>query len=175
VLVIRGDLLKCFPNTTIYAVEAEEITDTATQLKKMVIKRQTPVVKFPAFKAEAGADLKFIGFELTAAAAKGTATHPGWFFVLQETPGETRFGLDISGPDSSQQNLTWDDASWDLVTGEKIAATKILPNTTITTFENKLVNAERLKAKWGKSSADMAYILYQKPVMIAIHANEMLP
>jgi hypothetical protein len=177
VLVIRGDLLKCFPNTTIYAVEAEEVPyiEGGVQLKKMVIKTKDPVIKFPVFKAEAGADLKFIGFELTAAAAKGDLTQAGWFFVVQETPGETRFGLDISGPDPSQSDLTWDDASWDLVTGKKIAVPKVLPDAKITAFENNLVHAESLKAKWGKSSADMAYILYQKPVMIAIHANEMLP
>jgi hypothetical protein len=28
--------------------------------------------------------------------------------------------------------------------------------------------------QWGSNSANMAYILYQKPAMIAIHAREML-
>jgi hypothetical protein len=39
-------------------------------------------------------------------------------------------------------------------------------------FMNQLTPAER--AQWGSHSADMAFVLYQKPVMIAIHAKEML-
>jgi hypothetical protein len=39
-------------------------------------------------------------------------------------------------------------------------------------FFNKLTAAE--KAQWGTHSADMASVLYQKPVMIAVHAKEML-
>lgn len=44
-------------------------------------------------------------------------------------------------------------------------------------FGNKGVDGLRMhnteKHRWGRTSADMAYILYQKPVMIAIHAKEM--
>ena len=167
VLVIRGDLLKCFPNTTIYAVKAES---DGTPQNKLIIKAGA-APEFPVFKAEAGADLKFIGFNLTIAEAKGDATNPGWFFVLQETPGEARFGLDISGPvlpASPGQKFTWDDASWKLVQGKNISK-----NDDVSAFTAKLDVTE--KDRWGKSSADMAYILYQNPVMIAIHAEEMLP
>ncbi|MFZ3165987.1 MAG: hypothetical protein WA130_00115 [Candidatus Methanoperedens sp.] len=177
VLVIRGDLLKCFPNTTIYAAEAYEETEEGRTKKLSIRPGSKP--KFPAFKVEAGADLKFIGFDLTVAEAKGDATNPGWFFVLQETPGEARFGLGISGPvlppTSPEQKFTWDDASWDLVSGKKIS----MIEKTVTIFEKCLNSTEKndngtLKRKWGRTSADMAYILYQKPVMIAIHAREML-
>ena len=174
VLVIRGDLLKCFPNTTIYAAQASE----ETAGKKLII---TPgaVVKFPQFKAEAGPDLKFIGFDMTIAEAKGTAPGHGWFFVLQETPGETRFGLDIKGPAGSGNLFTWDDASWDLVNGKIITLTDSITQAKVTAFESNLSSTEKnadgsLIIKWGRTSADMAGILYQKPVMIAIHANEML-
>ena len=107
----------------------------------------------------------------TVTDAKGDAAKPGWFFVLQETPGETRFGLDISGPAGPTRQFTWDDASWDLVTGGKISVTGSAPDPKITAFEGNLEVAASQKARWGRSSADMVYILYQKPVMIAIHAN----
>lgn len=166
VLVIRGDLLKCFPNTTIYAAKAyeETYTEDGKQLKKLSI-ALNPEIKFPVFKAEAGADLKFIGFDLTVAEAKGDSTHPGWFFVLQETPGETRFGLDIQLPPLTASS--WDDASWKFVTGNYISE-----DDDFSPITNNMILSE--KARWGRTSADMAYILYQKPVMIAIHANEML-
>ena len=177
VLVIKGDLLKCFPNTTIYAVEADEetYTEDGVQKKKLIIKKVSPQIKFPIFKAETGADIKFIGFDLTAEEAKGDTTQHGWFFVLQETPGETRFGLDINGPADTTVKFTWDDASWGLVTGGSIAVTSNAPDAAVTVFQNNLTTAESQKAQWGRSAADMAYILYQSPVMIAIHANEMLP
>jgi hypothetical protein len=31
-----------------------------------------------------------------------------------------------------------------------------------------------LKAQWGHHAADMASVLFQRPVMIAVHAREML-
>ena len=31
-----------------------------------------------------------------------------------------------------------------------------------------------LKAQWGRHAADMAAILFQRPVMVAVHAREML-
>ncbi|MEO7984659.1 MAG: hypothetical protein ABI688_11320 [Bacteroidota bacterium] len=167
VLVIRGDLLKCFPNTTIYAAQASEETyyENRVELKKRVIK-QDAAIKFPAFKAEAGTDLKFIGFDLAASAAKGDSIDPGWFFVLQETPGEIRFGLDIQSPDPITS--TWDDASWEFVNGHYIS-----PDDDFSSITGNMSLKE--SSRWMRSSADMAYILYQKPVMIAIHANQMLP
>jgi hypothetical protein len=165
VLVIRGDLLKCFPNASIYAAKAEEVTDINNE-KKLQIKANTEPV-LPVFKAEAGEDLKFLGFDLTVADVKGTATDAGWFFVIQETPGETRFGLNIQSPDSTLQQLSWDDAYWGIVTGGNISMTD-----DVTALTAKMVASE--KNRWGRTSADMAYILYQDPAMIAIHAKEML-
>ncbi|MFL5740211.1 MAG: hypothetical protein ACJ75B_08335 [Flavisolibacter sp.] len=166
VLVIRGDLLKSFPNTSIYAVSAVQDSQ-----KKLRITAGSEI-KFPVFKMETGADLKFLGFDLSIEAAYGNATDPGWFFVLQETPGETRFGLDIQEPDLTKTSFTWDDASWHQVSGKNISAND---NFSVITANMSDTEKNTLGSlKWGRSSADMAYILYQKPVMIAIHAKEML-
>ena len=55
-------------------------------------------IKHPIFKAEIDPDIRFLGFDLTKKVAKGNAdpaaNDPGWFFVIQERPGEPRFGLD---------------------------------------------------------------------------------
>ncbi|MEO7982460.1 MAG: hypothetical protein ABI688_00130 [Bacteroidota bacterium] len=165
VLVLRGDLLKCFPNTTIYAAKAEEITDTNNEKKLQIKDGVKP--KLPVFNAEAGGDLKFLGFDLSVAEAIGIGTDAGWFFVIQETPGETRFGLDIQAPDPAATQLSWEDAHWGIVTGKNISVTD-----DVAALTAKMTASE--KNRWGRSSADMAYILYQDPVMIAIHAKEML-
>jgi hypothetical protein len=166
VLALRGDLLKNFPNLSVYAAKATKTGNTLL-IDQDPNKAET---KFPLFKAEAGADIKLLGFDLSIAEAIGQSTPEdyGWFFILQETPGETRFGLDmnapIQDPDHPRQ-FTWDDASWKLVDGPYVSGTA-----------NAAAHAEihDTKAIWGNSSADMAYILFQKPVMIVIHAKEML-
>jgi len=46
--------------------------------------------------------VRFFGFALSAEEVKGvpgSATQPGWFFVIQEHPSEPRFGVDVDeGP-----------------------------------------------------------------------------
>jgi hypothetical protein len=99
-----------------YAVEAE--IDIAPGSKPL-IKSSNPAIKFPIFKADIGTDVKFLGFDLSKITTLGTGTHddPGWFFVLQETPGETRFGLDINATNKTT-NFTWDDLSLTNLSGE---------------------------------------------------------
>ena len=115
---------------------------------------------------------------MTIAQAKG-ADHPkveaddwGWYFIIQQIPGEPRFGMDVtfSPDDDPSTPITWDDLGWDnFNAGMRFISTATLPKPT---FFNKLTAAE--KAQWGSHSADMAFVLYQKPVMIAVHAKEML-
>ena len=103
-LVIRGELLKRYPNTVIYAQKA--IDDG--QGNRMIFEKDlTPEqfdrqLKFPLFRAEIEPDLRFFGFDLTIdkRGARSRATTfkndtLGWFFVIQEVPGEPRFGMDI--------------------------------------------------------------------------------
>src|SRR5207248_6864454 len=62
-------------------------------------------------------DIAFFGFALTEEHARGHSTEPGqgdpgWFFVLQEQPGEPRFGLDESPGGQPPVLRTWDDLTW---------------------------------------------------------------
>lgn len=174
VLALRGDLLKCFPNTSIYAVKAKK------QGGKYYIDPNQDIL-FPAFKAEVGEDVKFLGFDLTIGKAKGsdTETDPGWFFIVQETPGETRFGMDKNAPviNEEKKEMTWDDISWTMFPKE-IDFIEVNTGPTFTPPVNpdgtSTLEWPPDKTSWAKSSADMANILYQKPVKIAIHATEML-
>lgn len=65
-------------------------------------------IKFPVFRGRIEPDITFLGFDLSVAEAVAGPYHEGgpaegvshvaedegWFFVLEEAPGETRFGLD---------------------------------------------------------------------------------
>lgn len=176
VLVVRGDLLKRYPNTLIFAQKAVAGTDAAGEgpvidqtLDEAEFKTQ---VKFPLYKAEIAPDLKFFGFDLTLKQARGTEKTPGfdddlgWFFILQEIPGEPRFGMDIAF-DPGSDGVTWDDLAWDSFGGADL---KFIPAAVHPTF----TPSDNSPDKWGTNSANMAYILFQKPSMVAVHAKEML-
>ena len=187
VLVVRGDLLKKYPNTIIYAQKAKIYKDkngVADPNHEPVIEEiQTEVqmaaeIKFPLFKADIEPDYKFFGFNLTIEAARGdehpqTATDDwGYYFVIQQIPGDPRFGMDIEyDPDDDPATpITWDDMSWEKYNnGEAFVRTTVLPHAS---FHPAGVNESR--SQWGTDAATMGYILYQKPVMIAVHAKEML-
>src|SRR5206468_3250968 len=84
VLLVRGELLRRYPTTTIYAAPAaaDGDLDPTTRLA-------------PMFRGFLDPDITFLGFALTEEAALGTdPAGPGWFFVLEQHPGEPRFGLD---------------------------------------------------------------------------------
>ncbi len=172
VLLIRGDLLKRYPNTLIFAQKAEA---GATDADPLVIDTDLSdtdfmaETKFPLYKAEIDPDVKMFGFDLTIEQALGTDLTPGfgdnhgWFFVIQEIPGEPRFGMDIQTAPLS----TWDDLSWGHFTPQPNFI-----NATTRPQTNPL--SDNAPDRWGANSAQMAYVLYQKPVMVAVHAKEML-
>jgi hypothetical protein len=174
VLIIRSDLLKRYPNTIIFAQKAIDGKDSSGQ--GPVIRTEfledtfDKEIKFPLFKAEILPDIKFYGFDLTIDQARGTeetlGDNLGWFFVIQEIPGEPRFGMDISFSQSGAV-ATWNDLAWDLFPSDMQFITRRLAPCTENGFECPDGN-------WGTNSANMTRILFQKPSMVAVHASEML-
>lgn len=175
VLVIRGDLLKRYPNSVIFAQKAERDDNGDLVLDlDLTTAEFTKELLFPLYKAEIFPDIKFFGFDLTARQAKGDDPSPGfpatdkdgWFFVIQEVPGEPRFGMDISY-DPGTDGVSWDDISWQNFPTPDPAFITAAPSPTgfIPTDD---------PARWATTSANMAYVLFQKPSMVAVHASEML-
>ena len=187
VLVIRGELLKRYPNTVIYAQKAFDDGHGNHVLHENDL---TPAqfdieLKFPLFRAEIEPDLCFFGFDLTIEKAKGAVESNdfpgdkhGWFFVIQEVPGEPRFGMDISyeptkDPDNDPTNDppdTWNNLAWNLFGPSEPSFVKRFPPPKF----HRPGSAELTDHLWGGSSAQMAYCLFQTPVMVAVHATEML-
>jgi hypothetical protein len=171
VLLVRGDLLKRYPNTVIFAQKAiasdnpeEPVIDLDLTVQEFATQ-----VKFPLYCAELPPDIKFFGFDLTIEQARGTELTPGfsddlgWFFIIQEVPGEPRFGMDITY-DPGGDGVSWDDLAWDRLPADtRFIQGSVTPNINVPD-----------KSKWGADSASMAYVLFQKPSMVAIHAREML-
>ncbi len=186
VLTVRGDLLKKYPNTLIYAQKAHLAHDAFGNPRPSDDPVIAPVasdadvqreIKFPVFKASVEPDIRFFGFDLSVAQARG-AEHPqldtddwGYFFIIQQLPGEPRFGMDVSfTPDDDPATpITWNDLAWTFFPdGQGFVDTTVPPQSFIPAGAGESVS------QWGTDSARMAYILYQNPVMIAVHATEML-
>ncbi len=185
VLAIRGDLLKKYPTAVIYAQRAkwtDDSDDPSSPPRKIRVLDETNPednIKEPIFKAAIEPDLRFIGFNLTASAAKGDPTpptdeddpgNPGWFFDIQQQPGESRFGLDIE--ESTPPTPTeWNKLAWNHL-GDP-AAIKFIDLSVEPTVNIPEESPDK-QIEWGTNAADMAYILYQTPVMVAVHADDML-
>jgi hypothetical protein len=160
VLLVRGELLRRYPNSVIYAVAAVKKGDQLTLSSDANAERP------PLFRGTLDPDVTFLGFDLNPDEA---AADPGWFFVIQQQPTEPRFGLKAAQFGAPPAPLSsWNDLSWghfaptaaDLAALTHIPAAAVLPSIG--------------GAAWGKTAAHQAYITIQRPVRIAIHARQII-
>ncbi|MEU8364274.1 hypothetical protein AB0C27_50480 [Nonomuraea sp. NPDC048882] len=197
VLVIRGELLKRYPTAVIYAQRAKwrrtpdgaidpsaerELDDLTPQEAANPPRSK---LRMPLFGAKVEPDITFLGFDLTAAAARGEDpvspdADPGWFFVLRERPGDPRFGLDLAR--DGELNV-WNDLAWDdVAAGAPFipvgpgAPVHHLTEPAGAAIEKHEQWAEDRFLHWGPDlhASEVAYILYQAPVLVAVHAGELL-
>jgi hypothetical protein len=199
VLVIRGELLKKYPTAVIYAQHAlwPRNPDNTVDFTKprMLDQPSTPAeeqnpppskIRSPLYEAKADPDIYFFGFDLTIEQAKGgTGENPnddaGWFFVIKERPGEPRFGLELSRPTANPKvfdQLTWDDALPGGAAGQFLSAGSLASITLDTPAagdpEIDQHNDDALVNGAAASSARWAYLLFRAPILVAVHADEML-
>ena len=141
-------------------------------------------------------DIYFFGFDLDVIEAKGESgenkgDEAGWFFVIKERPGEPRFGFDVPGDpnDFSETEVElWNDLSWSHVVDNvtegdfiRIDETRTIsvPDTSgaVTDVQKAQQIKEDSHVQWQSSmnAAELAYILFQVPVLMGVHAAEMLP
>jgi hypothetical protein len=189
VLVVRGELLRKYPTTAVYAHRAEwppggDGQPDKSQPRRLVEPPAPDQIKLPRYEATVDPDLYLLGFDLTADAAVGGPDDPGWFFVLKERPGDPRFGVD-DGPAVNVE--VWNDLTWSDVdpTGRGFLVLDPAVTVPLRDFDDSDDDFEKADQRaedenvppWsaGLSSADLAYLLFQVPVMVAVHAKEMVP
>ena len=202
VLVIRGELLKKYPTAVIYAHRAEwepgsDGQPDKSQPRKLVMltseQEANPprdLIKTPLYEAKIDPDIYFFGFDLKTDTARGGQINngvedPGWFFVIKERPGEPRFGLDLPKEAPQATIHAWNDLAWTDVLNTytagaflRVGERTVPPLTDPGAGESKRQYDEDSRFRWQPEAqthaAELAYILFQLPVLMAVHATEML-
>jgi hypothetical protein len=162
VLILKGRLLKRYPNSDIYAVvsgtdKSVPELDDATNIAR------------PLFRDPVDPDITLVGFPLTLQQLLGTGPGTGYWFVIAEHPGEPRFGLVDPDPEVTHPPLpAWDELTWydvdPAASGPTYVPRRAPPMSPPGTTRH-----------WAASGADMAAITYQAAVRVAIRARDLLP
>jgi len=162
VLLLRGQLLRRYPNTVVYAVGAT--TDRR-------IDAGGPV-HLPVFSGLLEPDIAFVGFDLDVTEA---LSGNGVLFVLQEQPTEPRFGLDVPGPGDAVGSVpaAWSGLSWGHLGAEPGNYMRLA---LITGDPERPLAADRplVRATFVRDAAHLAAITFQRPFRVAVHADEIL-
>lgn len=170
VVVLKGELLQRYPRAALCAQQA--VWNGSTHALGSA-------VKTPLFQMDHAPDITLLAFDLSAqdlcgAAAPGDA---GWFIVLQELPGEPRFGLDAVPEEGATWGglpAAWSDLGWSNVAAgaQALAQLRHVPLQALPSQALPLVAGQPSRATWGRSSADQAAVTRQKPFRLAIHGSQ---
>ncbi|MBN1600213.1 MAG: hypothetical protein JW915_01330 [Chitinispirillaceae bacterium] len=176
VLVVRADLFKAFPDTIVFALEAEK-----SQALRTPDWDKKPV--FPKFTAEIE-DVKLFAFNLKADQAKGGGTAgEGYFFLFQQRPGQMEFGLDapqrdnqdaivVNTSETELNELTWAHLVNNIDELPSLEHLRLFqPDGAVT-----LHAANSLRTMWQNGNGgSFATMLIQQPIIYARHATDILP
>jgi hypothetical protein len=182
VVLVRGQLLRRYPNAIVYAAEAR--WDAAAGKRALATTE-----KHPLFRGTLSPDLTFFGFDLTPEQARGSddRTKPqGWWFMFQQQPSEPRFGLDVPPEPFSVPTVTeWDDLNWASFAADQTALDALRFLSVMKTPAQLQIasgadNPRDKDNNWydGTNLTDAAqvgYITLRRPARVGIHAEMMLP
>ncbi|MFJ8579360.1 DUF3892 domain-containing protein [Micromonospora sp. NPDC093277] len=165
VLLVRGELLRRYPGTDIYLQQASLGADGR--------RVPTGAVLTPRFAGRLRPDIQFFGMPLHVDDARGDDDRPGWFVVLRQPPTDARFGLDAPTEDTPYGGAPgrWDDLHWRHLAGSA-ADDKVLRHVPAT---GRLRSLSLGGLEWGRNAAHQAQIVLQRPVLVAVHASDMIP
>lgn len=168
VLLVRGQLLRRYPKTLIYATKAEWVTVGNKKVRRPTRTPSSTTERFPAFGGALGPDITYAGFDLPSSVRGGpsTSADAGWFFVFQQADTHLRFGLDVDPPAPAATGSTgWDALNWEQVQTTAAGYFDVPASrpTDITALEWEAL-----------TSATLAGHCHQRPFRACIHATDLL-
>lgn len=149
------------------AAFVEPLPTTAAQMENAPrMPKSGGTTVYPKFSAQLELDVTLVAFEMTKETAlgknsQGLNINAGYFFCLQERPGEMRFGLRGA---FFQTPSNWLELSWQAISNPDFLESNLLIPTTIT----------ETGYAWFLSSGDMASILLRQPVNYVIQSNSLI-
>jgi hypothetical protein len=155
VLLVRGELLRRYPNTVVLAIAASAPDTPSTRDED---------VKHPIFSGYLDPDISFFGFDLVD---DDLTRGSGWFFALQEQVTEPRFALDETvdttrgGGPTAWRAVAWPD-------------TPVASSTTFTVDNLRTVATANHLAPSPTNGANVAEALFQNPVQVLVHARHLV-
>jgi hypothetical protein len=171
VLLVRGELIRRYPNVVVYAAQA--VTGATGR-------QPGPAETQPMFFGRAGEDIALFGFDIDPAAARGD---PGWFFVLQEHPSEPRFGLAAPGdnPAFAVRPSSWQVLGWEhlAASAADLVALRFVDLDAALPLDPPA--PDPTGAVWhaggspGSRAADIAHITFRRPKRLAVHGSILIP
>jgi hypothetical protein len=166
VLLIRGDVIRRYPNAIVYAARSES---------DVLGRRPGATEKHPLFFGRLDPDVALFGFDLDPVEARG---NPGWFFVLQEHPSEPRFGLVPSSGAFGSQPARWQALAWNQLATDAAALAAIRHVDLDAALPQNPVTPDPTGAVWhgpDARSADLAHITLRQPSRLAVHGSMLIP
>lgn len=160
VLVIKGDVIRRYPDIIVYAIKC--INSVVTTLSEY--KQSRKVLIEPLFRARLGKDIGIWGFPLSVedlTAASESDTH---FFVLQEQQDLPVFGFDLT---QSQSDLNYRNQVPETWLGDGQILDSLSANEYIEDFNTTINNSLN-------NSASIAAYTLQLPVRIVINVKALL-
>lgn len=155
VLLVRGELLRRYPNLAVLAIAASG-PDTPSS--------SDADVRRPIFRGFLDPDITFFGFDLEDDDL--TAGH-GWFFALQEEVTEPRFALDETvDPDRAGPPAAWRAVAW--------PDSGIVPGDPFTIAGLRALAADRGLEPVPATGAEAADALFQSPIQVLVHARSLV-
>ena len=158
VLLVRGNLLRRYPNSTLSAWRAVQMNG-----RRVLKPDPGPGDYLPAaFFGNMEPDVSFAGFELTR---PEIVTGEGWFFVIEQQVTEPRFGFDEETRDAVAANpANWRDARW-IDTGATAGRHLSLAG--------RLAGHSVNGVTFARDAGHMAAAALQRPFRLAVHASHL--
>ena len=166
VLVVRGDLVRRYPDLVAAAVQ--EMPPLGGDIA-FADETDAPIL----FTAHLAPDYKLVGFDLTEA----QVANGNWWFLLAENPTAPRFGLGVEN-NITTAPLTHDNVDWDdfyANAARPVAGQFLLPNARNVTVTDSSPDASRpASVQWPGHAGIVARTLLRNPVRAAFEAKTLI-
>ena len=169
VLLVRGELLRRYPNTDIFAGKAMAGSGGEHGRVLDVTDERRPI-----FRGTLSPDITFFGFNLSVDDARGGTTDSpeGFFFVFQEQVTETRFGLE---PQSTGTVTSWADLSWTNFGGPLPASTTRPERVVVDPGSGTLTESSVSSVFAGMHPSEISSYRLASSVFASVLANRPVP